>query len=98
MPTTTKLQDCHDIYTYIHTYIYIYMYFRIKGYNPGENGDDVLTNVFENREVIHSSRVRLFLGFDTLGLYNHVMSCLLWCSEEANIGLIHICLMMVLVL
>ena len=29
MPTTTKLQDCHDIYTYIHTYIHIYIYICI---------------------------------------------------------------------
>ena len=29
MPTTTKLQDCHDIRTYIHTYIYIYIYIYI---------------------------------------------------------------------
>ena len=52
---------------YIHTYIHTYIYIRIEGYNPGENGDDVLTDVFENREAIHSSRVRLFLSFDTLG-------------------------------
>jgi hypothetical protein len=49
--------------------ILLISYIFIKDYNLEENEDDVLENVLDNREAIHSSWVSLFLGFDTLGLY-----------------------------
>merc|ERR1712185_522835 len=47
--------------------------FFIRDYDPEANKDNVLARMLEHKEAIisHLSRVSLFLGFHTLGLYVH---------------------------